>query len=442
MFQHSASQLLDLSTRALEMAQQKGANSAEVDISESLGQTVQVRLGDVDQIEHQQDKSLDITVYLGKSKGRASTADFSDRALNDTIEAAINIARYTAQDECAGLADAELMAHDIADLDKYHQWDISSEDAIQLALQCEQAALNNDKRIFNSEGASVHAGHHQFVYGNTHGFLQHQKSSRHNISCSVVARDETGMERNYWFDGAADAKKLQSPIEIGKIAAQRTVQSLGAKTVPTGIYPIVLDSVVSGSLIGHLVSALSGGALYRQSSFLLDSLGKQVLPERFSLREEPHILQAAASSYFDAEGVATCPRFVIENGIVQSYFLSSYSARKLNMRTTANAGGTHNLYLNHSHDTQADLLKDMGKGLLITKLMGQGVNLITGDYSRGAAGFWVENGKIAYPVSGITIAAQLQEMLLNIQGIANDSVPYSSNKIGSIWLDKMTVASA
>lgn len=442
MFQHSASQLLDLSARALSIAQQKGATSAEVDVSESLGQTVQVRLGDVEQIEHQQDKSLDITVYLGKSKGRASTADFSEQALNDTITAALNIARYTAQDECAGLAEADLMASEIADLDKYHPWEISSQEAIELALQCEQAALNSDKRVFNSEGASVHAGHHQFVYGNSHGFLQHQHSSRHSLSCSVVARDEMGMERNYWFDAAADAQNLQSAHEIGQIAAWRTVQSLGAKSIPTGVYPIVFDSVISGSLISHLVGALNGSALYHQSSFLLDSLGKQVLPERFSLREEPHIIQAAASSYFDAEGVATAPRFVVENGIVQGYFLNSYSARKLNMHTTANAGGSHNLYLNHSHESQADLLRDMGRGLLITKLMGQGVNLITGDYSRGAAGFWVENGVIAYPVSGITIADCLPEMLLNIQGIANDSVRYSSNKIGSIWLEKMTVAGA
>lgn len=442
MFQHSATQLLNLATHALTLAQKKGASSAEVDLSETLGQTVQVRLGNVDQIEHQQNKSLDITVYLGKSKGRASTTDFSSDALNNTVQAALNIARYTEQDDCAGLADPNLMAKNIHDLDKYHPWDLNTQDAIILAKECEQAAFDSDKRIVNSEGASIHTGHHQFVYANTHGFLQHQKSTHHTLSCSIVARDDSGMEGNYWFDGKANAKHLSSVQEIGQKAAWRATRSLGAKSIPTGVYPIILDSVISGSLIGHLVGALSGSALYRQSSFLLNSLGKKIMPETFFLREEPHIPQAAGSTYFDAEGVATQPRFVIENGIIQAYFLNSYSARKLNMTTTANAGGTHNLHLNHTHATQADLLKDMNKGLLITKLMGQGINIITGDYSRGAAGFWVENGVIVHPVSGITIASTLQNMLANIQGVSDDSVPYSSNKIGSIWLEKMTVASS
>ncbi|XXQ69459.1 metalloprotease PmbA [Neisseriaceae bacterium B1] len=440
LFQHSANELTDLAARALRVAQQKGATAAEADVSESIGQNVQVRLREVEQIEHQQDKSLDITVYVGNSKGRASTADFSDKALAATVQAALDIARYTAQDPCAGLADAALMAKDVRDLDKYHEWDLDSTAAIALAKQCENAALDYDERIENSEGASVQTGHFQFVYGNTHGFLQHQRGTRHSISCSVVAADEHGMERDYWYDSSCDANQLEQASTIGQRAAQRSVRRLNAQSISTGSYSIVFDSTLSGSLIGHLVGALSGSALYRQSSFLLDSIGQRILPEFLSLREEPHIPRAFGSSYFDAEGVATQSRFVVENGIIQSYFLGSYSARKLGMQTTGNAGGSHNLYLNHTHNTQTELLKDMGTGLLITELMGQGVNMLTGDYSRGAAGFWVENGVIAHPVAGITIAGSLKEILPNIQGVANDSLARSSNKIGSIWIEKMTVA--
>lgn len=441
LFQHAQQELTDLATHILRVAQQKGASAAEVDVCESLGQNVQVRLREVEHVEHQQDKSLDITVYVGQSKGRASTADFSEQALNDAVQAAIDIARYTAQDPCAGLADADLMAREIGDLDKFHEWNLDGEAAVELARECEAAALDYDARIGNSEGASVQTGHAQFVYGNTHGFLQYQRSTRHSISCSVVANNENGdMERDYWYDSACDAVQLQSASEIGQYAAMRTVKRLNAQRLPTGSYPIVFDSTLSGSLIGHIVGALSGSALYRQSSFLLDSLGQQILPDFLSLREEPHIARAFGSTYFDAEGVATQPRFVIKNGIIQGYFLGSYSARKLGMKTTANAGGAHNLYLNHTHESQVQLLKDMGNGLLITELMGQGVNMLTGDYSRGAAGFWVENGIISHPIAGITIAGNLKEMLLNIQGVANDALSRSSNKIGSIWLDKMTVA--
>lgn len=440
MFQHTANDLTELAGRVLQWAKEGGANAAEVDVSESLGQNVQVRLREVEQIEHQQDKSLDITVYVGQSKGRASTADFSPGALHNTVQAALNIARFTAQDDEAGLADKALMATEFGDLDRYHEWDLSSEDAVTLAKQCEAAALDFDARIHNSEGAGVQTGHYQFVYGNSHGFMQHQRSTRHSISCSVVAQDATGMERDYWYDAHCDAANLHMPQVIGKIAAERSVRRLNAQSVPTGVYPVILDATISGSLIGHLVGALSGSALYRQNSFLLNSIGQQILPTWLSLREEPHIPRAFGSSYFDAEGVATRPRFVVENGVIQGYFLSSYSARKLGMTSTGNAGGAHNLYLNHSHDTQAQLLQAMCNGLLITELMGQGVNGLTGDYSRGAAGFWVENGVIAYPVAGITIAGSLKEMLPNIQGVANDSLARSSNKIGSIWLKSMTVA--
>lgn len=440
LFNHTADELTRLCGHALELAQDMGASAAEADFSESLGQSVSVRLGEIEQIEFQQDKSLDITVYVGKRKGRASTADFSEQALRDTVKAAVDIARYTAEDDCAGLADADLMANHIGDLDRYHEWDLSTEDAVALAKECEQAALNSDGRIENSEGAAVQTGHYQYVYGNTHGFTAHQQGTRHSISCSVVAADAHGMQRDYWYDAACRHQDMDSPAQIGKTAAERTLRRLDSKSIPTGNYPVLFDATVAGGLIGHLVGALSGGALYRQSSFLIDSIGKQVLPDFLTLREEPHIPRAFGSTYFDSEGVATRPRAVIENGIVQGYFLSSYSARKLGMQTTGNAGGAHNLYLNHTHAAQADLLKEMGTGLLVTELMGQGVNTITGDYSRGAAGFWVENGVIAYPVHEITVAGRLQDIYRNIVGVADDALRRSSNKIGSVLVSGMTVA--
>ena len=440
LFNHSQDELIQLCGQTLSLAQQLGATAAEADFSESIGQGVSVRLNEIEQIEFQQDKSLDITVYVGRRKGRASTADFSPNALQDTVQAAIDIAKYTAEDDCAGLADKDLMPAEIGDLDRYHEWDLSAEAAIELAKQCEQAALSFDPRIENSEGAGVQTSHYQYVYGNSHGFMAHQQGTRHSISCSVVAADEQGMQRDYWYDASCRHQDMDLPENIGRIAAERTVRRLNSRILPTGSYPVMFDTTVAGGLIGHLVGALSGGALYRQSSFLIGSLGKKILPDFVNLREEPHIPLAFGSTYFDSEGVATRPRFLIENGVVQGYLLSSYSARKLGMTSTGNAGGAHNLYLNHTHATQADLLKEMGTGLLVTELMGQGVNTITGDYSRGAAGFWIENGVIAYPVHEITIAGRLQDMYQNVLGVANDALRRSSNKIGSILISEMTVA--
>ena len=442
MFNHDKTELTRLCQAALDLAKRHGATAAEADLSESVGQSVQVRLNEIEQIEYQQDKALDITVYVGRRKGRASTADFSEQALSDTVRAAVDIARYTAEDDCAGLSDAELMAVEFGDLDAYHEWDLPTEEAVALALQCEAAALSADARIENSEGAGVQTGHFQYVYGNSHGFLHHAQSSRHSISCSVVAADEQGMQRDYWYDLARSQADLESPECIGQTAAERTLRRLNGGSIATGNYPVLFDATVSGGLIGHLVGGLSGGALYRQSSFLIDSLGKQILPDFIHLREEPHIVRALGSTYFDAEGVATKPRFVIENGTVQGYFLGSYSARKLGMNTTANAGGAHNLHLSHTHAAQADLLKTMGSGLLVTELMGQGVNMLTGDYSRGAAGFWVENGVIAYPVQEMTIAGRLQDMYQNIAGIADDALKRSAHKVGSVLISEMTVAGA
>ena len=332
------------------------------------------------------------------------------------------------------------MANTVGDLDKYHEWNLSSEEAVALAKQCEQAGLETDGRIVNSDGANLSISHYQFVYANTHGFCQHQKGTRHSISCSLVADGGDGMERDYWFDVACRPQDLESAEHIGRTASQRAVRRLNARSLPTGQYPVVFDTSIAGSLIGHLIGGLSGASLYRQASFLCDSLGKTILPTHLDLREEPHIPRGLNSSYFDAEGVATHPRSVIEKGVVQGYFLNSYAARKLGMQSTANAGGAHHLILTHTHDTQAALLKDMGSGLLVTELMGQGVNILTGDYSRGAAGFWVENGVISHPVSGITIAGNLRDMLRHIAGVANDVLYRNSHHIGSIWLEKMTVA--
>ena len=440
MFQHTASDLSDVVARTLALAKAKGAQAAEAAVSESVGLSVQVRLGETDQIEHRQDKSLDLTVYLGQSKGRASTADFSEQALSGTVQAALDIARYTAQDPYAGLADADLMATDTPDLDKYHEWDVGSAQALELATNCEAAALDFDARIGNSEGANVQSSHSQFAYGNSHGFLRHQQVSHHSIFCSVLAEDAGGMERDYWFDMSCDAAELQAAAAIGRTAAERTVARLGARSVPTGSYPVLFDHTVAGSLIGHLVGALSGSALYRHSSFLCDSIGSRIFPDFVNLREEPHLPRRFGSTYFDSEGVATAPRFVIEEGSVRGYFLGSYSARKLGMQTTANAGGAHNLVLGATCAGREDLLRQMGSGLLLTELMGQGVNTLTGDYSRGAAGFWVENGVIAYPVSGITVAGRLQEMFAAIEGIADDALPRAGNRVGSILVGKMTVA--
>ncbi len=442
MFQHSADELCRAAEHALHLARSHGATAAEADLSESVGLDVQVRLQDIDQIEHQQDTSLDITVYIGRRKGRASTSDLSEQALAETVRAAADIARYTAEDPFAGLPETEWMAEEFIDLDKYHEWRLDSTAAVSLAKRCEAAALDYDKRITNSDGASVSHNHFQYVYANSHGFLQHRRGTRHSISCSSVAADGNGnMERDYWYDVACDATDLEDAEHIGRTAAQRSVKRLNPRPLHTGSYPVIFDASVSGSLIGHIIGGLNGNALYRENSFLLNSLGKAILPEFIHLREEPHLPRMLGSTDFDSEGVATQPRFIIENGIVQGYFLNSYSARKLGMQSTGNAGGAHNLHLNATCAAQSDLLRQMGNGLLITELMGQGVNILTGDYSRGAAGFWVENGVITHPVSEITIAGKLQDMLLAIAGTADDALHrHSGSKIGSILIEKMTVA--
>ncbi|MBP4048092.1 metalloprotease PmbA [Chromobacterium violaceum] len=439
-FSFSSDTLGGIAGRVLELASQHGASSAEVDVSEGVGQTVSVRLSEVETIEYNQDKGVSVTVYLGKKKGHASTSDFSDEALSDTVRAALDIARYTAEDDCAGLADPQLLADDLPDLDLFHPWQLPVEEAIELARRCEDAARAVDARIRNSEGASVSVQANQFVYANSNGFSGGFAGSRHSLSAAVVAEQDGVMQRDYWYSAARHQDDLASVEEIGRIAGERAVRRLGGRRVKTGQYPVLFEAPVAMSLLGHLAAAISGGNLYRKSSFLLDALGKPVMASRVTIDEDPFLLRGLASSAFDNEGVATKARRLVDGGVLQGYFLSSYSARKLGMQTTGNAGGAHNLVVHSTGESFAEVLSRMGSGLLVTELLGQGVNTVTGDYSRGAAGFWVENGVIAYPVEEITIAGNLRDMFVNIEAIADDTLDRGGRRIGSVLVGGMMVA--
>jgi PmbA protein len=440
-FSYSFEQIKEMSEDVLKVAKHLGASSAEAELSLSIGQNVSVRMGEVENIEYNRDKGMSVTVYFGKQKGHASTSDMSRQALADTVAAACNIAKYTAKDEFCGLADAELMATDIQDLDLNHPWDISVEEAISIAKTCEAAALHVDPRITNSEGASVSTGTGFFSYSNSHGFTGGYASSRHGISCSVIAESDNNMQRDYWYSTARAAEDMQLAADIGRIAGERTVRRLDAKKIKTCQVPVLFEAPLASGLISILISAISGGNLYRKSSFLLDSLGKQIASPLLNIYEDPFIKKGLASSPFDNEGVATSARQLVENGVLQGYVLSSYSARKLGMNTTGNAGGNHNLIIQSGEHDFSGLLKQMGTGLVVTELLGHGMNMVTGDYSRGAAGFWVENGIIAHPVEEITIAGNMAEMLKMIVGIGNDVVVQGSKQVGSILLECMTIAS-
>jgi PmbA protein len=399
-----------------------------------------VRQGDVETIEYNRDKSMGVSVYIGQRRGHASTSDFSPQALRATADAALSIAKFTASDEFAGLADEKLLAREIPALDLFHPWDLPVERAIELAQACESAAFAVDKRITNSEGATVSLQQSHFAYGNSLGFLGGYPSSRHWISCAVIAGKGDAMQRDDWYTSARDRAALDAPEAVGRIAGTRAVARLGAKKIPTAQVPVLFEAPVAASLLGHFVSAVSGGSLYRKSSFLVDSLGTQVFSPLVEITEDPLIVQGEASSPFDEEGVATRRRCVVEDGVVRGYFLGSYSARKLGMQTTGNAGGTHNLLLQDTGQDLPQLMRKMGRGLLVTEMLGSGINMVTGDYSRGAAGFWVENGEIAYPVQEITIAGNLKEMFLGIVAAGNDIVKRGSKQCGSVLIERMTVA--
>lgn len=439
-FSYSLDEIKQMSQDVLKVAKAQGASSAEAELSLSIGQNVSVRLGEVENIEYNRDKGMSVTVYFGQQKGHASSSDLTPQALKDTVAAACNIAKYTAKDDFCGLADADLMAKDIQDLDLYHPWSISIEDAIAIAKECEAAALNVDTRITNSEGASVSTSEGYFVYSNSHGFTGGYSSSRHGVSCSVIAESEVNMQRDYWYSTARDAASLLSAQVVGEIAGKRTVRRLNAQKIKTCQVPVLFEATLASGLISSLVSAISGGNLYRKSSFLLDSLGKQVASPLLNIIEEPHLKKGLASCPFDNEGVATSPRQLVKDGVLQGYVLGSYSARKLGMQTTGNAGGNHNLIVQSGSQDFSGLLKQMGTGLLVTELLGHGLNMVTGDYSRGAAGFWVENGIIVHPVEEITIASNMSDMLKMIVAVGNDVLIQGSKQVGSILIERMTVA--
>lgn len=440
-FSYSSEVLQKIAQDVLDQARKRGATACETDISDGFGQNVTVRRGEVETIEYNRDKGLSVTVYIGQKRGHASTSDFAPDAISAAVAAALSIAGHTAADDCAGLADADLLAREFPDLDLYFPWDLPVEQAIELAKTCEAAAVAVDKRITNSEGASVSLSESQFVYANSLGFMGGYPGSRHSISCAVIASENDAMQRDYWYSIARDAADLEQAESVGRKTGTRSVARLGARKIATCEVPVLFESPVAVSLMGHFVGAVSGGSLYRQSSFLMDSIGKQVFAADIQIREQPHLKKGLGSEPFDSEGVATHERKVVENGVVQGYFLGSYSARKLGLRTTGNAGGNHNLILDNGAGLEfSALLKKMGKGVLVTELLGQGVNPVTGDYSRGAAGYWVEDGEIRHAVEEITIAGNLKDMLRGISAVGNDVIVRGSKQCGSLLIDRMTVA--
>ena len=427
--------------RALEEARARGASQAEAAVSQDTGLSVGVRLGEVETLEHQRDRSMGITVYFGQRKGSASTADFSMDAVRATVAKACSIARFTAEDACSGLADAALMARAPRNLDLAHPWNVTADRAIEIAKTCEAAALGFDARINNSEGASVSSHQGLHVYGNTHGFVGGYPTTTHTLSCVVLAGTGEDMQRDYWYSSSRDWHELEPAEAIGRESARRTIARLGPRKLSTRRAPILFVPEIARGLIGHFVAAIRGSSQYRQSSFLLNSAGQQVFPAGFSIAERPHIPKAMGSAPFDDEGVATRDRELVADGVLTGYILSSYSARKLGLETTGNAGGAHNLIVAPNLIGGMDaMLSRLGTGLLVTELMGQGINMVTGDYSRGAAGFWVENGAIQYPVAEITIAGNLREMLLGIAAVGDDVDARGGTRVGSILLKEMTIA--
>jgi PmbA protein len=443
-FSCERAELESLAHAALERARRAGASGCDCDVSEGYGLSVTVRKGRPDTIEHNRDRSIGVTVYFGERprvrRGHASTSDFSSAALEQTVDAAAAIARHTAEDDCAGLPDAERLARSQPDLDLFHPWDIATEEAVDLARRCEAAAFAASKKIRNSEGAAVSAQQTQFVFANSLGFTGGFAGSRHWLSCAVIAEDKGLMQRDDWYSASRVPGKLADARALGRYAGQRAAARLGARKIATRQAPVLFEAPVAVGLIGHFVSAVTGGNLYRKTSFLVDSLGKRVFSPLVSIDERPHERQGMASSPFDEEGVATRARPIVREGVVEGYFLGSYAARKLGMTSTGSAGGHHNLVVRSDGPDFQGMLKTMPRGLLVTELLGQGVNPVTGDYSRGAAGYWVEGGEIAFPVEEITIAGNLQQMFKQIAAIGSDVVVRSGRSTGSILVENMTIA--
>lgn len=445
-FSYSRDTFEQLVDRALAHAKKLGATDAGAEASEGCGLSVSVRKGELENVERNRDKSLGVTVYIGQRRGNASTSDFSEAAIQQTVQAAYDIARFTAEDPVAGLPDAGDIAptREQPDLDLFHSWAIDSEKAAQLALACEAAAFATDKRITNSEGAGVSAQQSHFFSAHTRGFRGGYASSRHSISVAPIAGKGDQMQRDAWYTSMRSPEELSDPATVGRYAAERALSRLKARKISTRECPVLFESPLAAGLLGGFVQATSGGSLYRRSSFLVDSLGKQVFPEHIDVLEDPHVRRGKGSAPFDEEGVRTTARRVVDAGKVEGYFLSSYSARKLGMKTTGNAGGSHNLTLTSRLTQEGDdldaMLRKLGTGLFVIELMGQGVNYVTGDYSRGASGFWVENGQIAFPVQEITIAGNLKDMLLAIDAVGADTYNYGAKTVGSVLINRMKVA--
>ncbi|RJF98124.1 metalloprotease PmbA [Noviherbaspirillum saxi] len=447
-FTHSHDQLKQLAEDVLRFAKEIGASNASVEINEGNGLSVAVRKGKIETIEQNKDKGMGVTVYLGPEKhvrrGNASTSDFSQTSLKATVEAAYNIARFTAEDDCAGLPDEDSLEMDPQDLALCYPWLISTEEAVALATRCEAAAFAVDRRIANSEGASVYAQQTHFVYANSRGFMGGYPASRHTISVSPIAGKGANMQRDDWYSSGRDPGKLARPEDIGRYAAERALARLNARKLDTRKCPVLFEAPLAAGLVAAFIQAISGGALYRKSTFLLDSIGKPVFAPHIQVVEDPYIIGAVGSSPFDEEGVKTNRREIVSDGVVQGYFLSTYSARKLGMKTTGNAGGAHNLTFASTQTRPEDdfkaMLAKLGTGLLVTELMGQGVNYVTGDYSRGASGYWVENGEIQYPVEEITIAGNMQQMFQQIVAVGADTLVRGTRTTGSILIENMTVA--
>ena len=443
-FQYSRLQFEGMVDAALAHARRLGASDAGAEASEGCGLSVSVRKGELENIERNRDKSLGITVYLGQRRGSASTSDFSPEAIERTVQAAYDIARFTAEDPAAGLPDEQDIAHDHPDLGLFHPWDIVSEEAAELALRCEAAALATDPRISNSEGAAVSAQQSHFFSAHSRGFRGGYASSRHSLSVAPIASVGDDMQRDAWYSSMRRASDLASPEAVGRYAAERALSRLGSRKISTRTCPVLFESTLATGLMGHFIQAISGGALYRKSTFLLDSLGKPVFPKHIRIHEDPFVPMGKGSSPFDEEGVTPQKRDIVTDGRVQGYVLSTYSARKLGLRTTGNAGGSHNLLLSssrtHAGDDLDQMLRTLGTGLFVVELMGQGVNYVTGDYSRGASGFWVENGQIAYPVQEITIAGNLRDMYKGIEAVGADAYNYGAKTVGSVLINRMKVA--
>ncbi|MEO0367440.1 MAG: metalloprotease PmbA [Pseudomonadota bacterium] len=433
---------LEASARlALDYARACGADQAEASLHSGTGVSITARHGELETIEKHNDGQIAISVYKDQKTGAASSADFSEAGIKGTIDAAMSIASFTGVDECLGLADADRMAADLKDMDQFYRWDQTIEELGDIALKCEAAALKVSDKISNSEGASVSTYQGASVYANSHGFLSHRHGSQHSVSCSVIGEDDQGMQRDYWYDSHRNPAHLADAAQIGEKAAERTVARLGSRKISSTEAPVLFDPSMAKSLIGHLINALKGGAIYKKASFMVDRIDQQVLPDFVTLAEHPHLMSGHNSSLHDAEGVATpAYREIISAGKLCDYVLGSYTARKLGVESTANAGGVRNLRISHSQQTFEQLLTTMGTGLYVTELIGSGINMVSGDYSRGAAGFWVENGEVQFPVEEITIAGNLLDMYANIVAIGSDTDTRGNTHCGSILLEKMTIA--